>query len=150
MAPDVPRAYTNHCSPTPSYPNCDGARFPPTVSAHYLTCNVQLAILQPCNRLAWVWQTRWHRLNGEECMLCRWIYYLNCARAVEIAGAAWWARVSSLSHLGVLKNRSSADPEVIEGGKDRGGERNGVTVMVSCLLLVSCPDLFWKNWEGIL
>ena len=36
-----------------------------------------------------------------------------------------------------LKNRSSADPEVIEGGKDRGGERNGVTVMVSCLLLVS-------------
>ena len=61
---------------------------------------------------------------------------------------------SSLStHLGVLnillKNRSSADSEVIEGGKDRGGERNGVTVMVSCLLLVSCPDLFWKNREEI-
>ena len=33
-----------------------------------------------------------------------------------------------MSHLGVLKNRSSADPEVIEGGKDRGGERNGVAV----------------------
>ena len=42
----------------------------------------------------------------------------------------------------LLKNRSSADPEVIEGGKDRGGERNGVTVMVSCLLLVSCSDPF--------
>ena len=53
--------------------------------------------------------------------------------------------------LGVLKNRSSADPEVIEGGKDRGGERNGVTVMVSCLLLVSCPDpkAFWKNRAGV-
>ena len=46
-------------------------------------------------------------------------------------------------------HRSSADPEVIEGGKDRGGERNGVTVMVSCLLLVSCPDPFWKNREGV-
>ena len=34
-----------------------------------------------------------------------------------------------MSHLGVLKNRSSADSEVIEGGKDRGGERNGVTVI---------------------
>ena len=35
---------------------------------------------------------------------------------------------SSLSHLGVLniliKNRSSADSKVIEGGKDKGGERN--------------------------
>ena len=57
--------------------------------------------------------------------------------------------VSSSFYLGVLKNRSSADPEVIEGGKDRGGERNGVTVMVSCLLLVSCSDLFWKNREGV-
>ena len=54
-----------------------------------------------------------------------------------------------LSHLGVLKNISSADPEVIEGGKDRGGERNGVAVVVSCLLLVSCLDPFWKNREGI-
>ena len=35
------------------------------------------------------------------------------------------ACVSGLSHLGVQHlNRSSADPEVIEGGKDRGGERN--------------------------
>ena len=61
---------------------------------------------------------------------------------------------SSLSHLGVLKillkNRSSADSEVIEGGEDRGGERlvSGVTVMVSWLLLVSCPDLFWKIEKG--
>ena len=53
-----------------------------------------------------------------------------------------------MSHLGVLKNRSSADREVIEGGKDRGGERNGVTVMVSCLLLVSCPDPFGKIEKG--
>ena len=70
-------------------------------STHYFTCNVQLAICQPCNRLTWVWQTRWQRLNGEECMLCRWIHYLNCARAVETVAAAWWAQVSSLSHLGV-------------------------------------------------
>ena len=34
-----------------------------------------------------------------------------------------------MSHLGVVKIRSSADHEVIEGGKDRGGERNGVTVI---------------------
>ena len=44
-----------------------------------------------------------------------------------------------------MKNISSADTEVIEGGKDRGGERNGVTVMVSCLLLVSCPDPFLEK-----
>ena len=58
--------------------------------------------------------------------------------------------MSSLGVQHLLKNRSSADPEVIEGGKDRGGERivSGVTVMMSWLLLVSCSDLFWKIEKG--
>ena len=51
--------------------------------------------------------------------------------------------------MGVQHLISSADREVIEGGKDRGGERNGVTVMVSWLLLVSWPrPLFGKIEKG--
>ena len=133
---DIPPCIHESFQPHPLLPKLwknDGTCFPPTLS-----------IFQPCNRLAWVWQTPWQRLNGKECLLCR---YLNCARAVEIAGTAWtmsFFLINIWEFNILLKNRSSADPH-IEGGKDRGGEKNGVTVMVSCLLLVSRPDLFWKN-----
>ena len=131
-------AYTNHFSPTLSYPNCDGARFPPTLNTHYLTCNVQLTIFQTCNRLAWVWQTRWQRLNGEERTLCGWIHSLDswiiCIIHARLRTRSWdrgpsvvstWYEYSWEFNI-LLKNRSSADCEVIEGGKDRG-ERNGVS-----------------------